>query len=480
MDESPQTNVIYPARVESVKFYMIDDTEYLEQSHGLITSPVLHRNNVPVSDGIMSLRMGTTNIKLLCATCKNNKNDCPTHFGHINLRYPVQIATENDIMLRWLKIICLECGELLVDRNLDGIQDTKKLSTYVNLTRDSDKICGKCKAIHPVIYADKAMPVEIWADYPGENKDSIPDKRRLYNHKIVEMFARVKNETVLKVGKPLTSHPSRMLYYTVPCAPVGLRPGTIINGRPSSNDATTISKSLISANMKIPPNLTEPMDQNVSRVLTNLDMIYRALIRGSETSGTGKTPKFQIVSNTNRKMMGMFSRLSTKTGDIRSRNMASRTDHMCRFVIACGTQTHLMEFGIPLSMAKRMVIPMTIREDNMDWGMMMLMNSRTQTYPCIKRIKRPSTKMNMLASSFADRGNTLEIGDVVYRQLMDGDMMQFNRAPTLKRESINMHFIKVLDQNVGEHNVSVCRLYNSDFDGDAMTGILATSQKARA
>jgi DNA-directed RNA polymerase II subunit RPB1 len=480
MEEHPQTDVIYPANIESVNMYIMDDNEYRSQSKGLITSPVTQRDNVPTNDGVNSLRLGTTNIRLLCSTCKNNKNECPTHFGHISLRYPVQIAIDNDIMIRWLKIICFSCGNLLSNRDISSFPDAKKLSALVGFTRDSDKICSSCKALHPTVYVDKAMPVEIWTELPGDGNDAEPIKTRLYNHKMVEIFERVTNATVIKAGLPLTSHPRRMLYYHVPCPPVGLRPGTVINGRPSSNDATTIAKSLISANLKVPITLEEPITPAISRVLTNLDMIYRALIRGSETSGSNSTPKFQIVSNTNRKMMGMFTRLPKKVGDIRSRNLAVRTDHMLRFVITCGTRTHLREFGIPLRQAKKMVIPMTIRSDNMDWGMMMLMNSKTDTYPMITRIKRPITNLNMLASSFAERGNTLEIGDVIYRQLMDGDMMQFNRQPSLKRESMNTHFIKVYDQLTGEHNVSDCRLYNSDFDGDAMNGILATSQKARA
>lgn len=472
-------DIVYPGSIESAHFYILGEEDYVKQSHALITSTTPYRNNIPVNDGPMSLLLGTTDMLYHCKTCHHSKKLCPTHFGHIRLRSPVQIAIDNNIMIRWLKIICFTCGSLLVDKDISHITKTRKLAEYVKLTRDTDRKCHSCGSINPYVYHDKTMPVDIWMEYPQDGS-SIPERKRLYNHKIVEIFERVTPETVLKLGKPLTSHPRRFLYYVVPCAPVGLRPNIIINGRPNSNDATTIIKSLIAVNQKLPATLPAPEEITpvLGRLLTNTDMIYRAYIRGSESSGSSSNPKFQILSSTNRGLTGFLERLPKKTGDIRGKNLGVKTDHMCRFVISCGTRTHLRQFGIPRITAECMVKPMAIRDDNMEWGMMLLMNAKTGTYPMVKKIFRPRTGMSMLASSFADRGNTLEIGDVVYRQLMDGDPMTFNRQPSLKRESLNTHFIKVYDQNVGEHNVSSCLLYNSDFDGDAMNGILCTSQKA--
>lgn len=454
-------DIIYPGNIESVEFYILGEDDYIKQSNALIATTTPYRNNIPVNDSVMSLRLGTTDMGLYCKTCHNDKKLCPTHFGHIKLRYPVQIAIDNNIMMRWLKIICFKCGDLLVDKDVSHIPAVRKLGEYVKLTRDTDKKCHICGEVNPHVYHDKAMPVDIWVEYPTGGQLP-PEKQRLYNHKIVEIFERVKPETVLKLGKPLTSHPRRFMYYTIPCAPVGLRPNVIINGRPNSNDATTITKSLIAANLKIPPTLPDEITPALSRILTNLDMVYRALIRGSEGGGSSSNPKYSIVSSTNRGMTGFLERLPKKTGDIRSKNLGVKTDHMCRFVIACGTRTHIREFGIPRATAEGMVKPMAIRDDNREWGMLLLMNSKTGTYPMIKKIHRPRTGMNMLASSFAERGNTLEIGDIVYRQIMNGDPMTFNRQPSLKQESLNTHFIKVFDQHVGEMNVSACKLYNAD------------------
>ncbi len=75
--------------------------------------------------------------------------------------------------------------------------------------------------------------------------------------------------------------------------------------------------------------------------------------------------------------------------------------------------------------------------------------------------------------------NTKEIvlhyGDVVNRHLMDGDIILFNRQPTLHRMSMMGHKVKVLPFNTFRLNVSVTSPYNADFDGDEMNAHIPQS-----
>ena len=67
--------------------------------------------------------------------------------------------------------------------------------------------------------------------------------------------------------------------------------------------------------------------------------------------------------------------------------------------------------------------------------------------------------------------NTKEIelnyGDTVNRHLMDGDIILFNRQPTLHRMSMMGHRVRVLPYNTFRLNVLVTRPYNADFMGSA-------------
>lgn len=58
---------------------------------------------------------------------------------------------------------------------------------------------------------------------------------------------------------------------------------------------------------------------------------------------------------------------------------------------------------------------------------------------------------------------------VVWRQLKTGDVMLFNRQPTLHKPSIMAHIARVLpnEQTIRFHYAN-CKSYNADFDGDEM------------
>ena len=58
---------------------------------------------------------------------------------------------------------------------------------------------------------------------------------------------------------------------------------------------------------------------------------------------------------------------------------------------------------------------------------------------------------------------------VVYRHMMNGDNVLFNRQPTLHKAGLMAHKIKVLPkESTLRMNYANCKSYNADFDGDEM------------
>lgn len=74
----------------------------------------------------------------------------------------------------------------------------------------------------------------------------------------------------------------------------------------------------------------------------------------------------------------------------------------------------------------------------------------------------------------------LKLGDVVERHLRDGDVVLFNRQPSLHKLSIMAHVAKVLPHRTFRFNECVCTPYNADFDGDEMNLHLPQTEEARA
>ena len=71
-------------------------------------------------------------------------------------------------------------------------------------------------------------------------------------------------------------------------------------------------------------------------------------------------------------------------------------------------------------------------------------------------------------------------GCIVERQLIDGDIVLFNRQPSLHRMSMMAHFVRILPHKTFRFNLCDCPPYNADFDGDEMNLHVLQSQEARA
>jgi len=73
----------------------------------------------------------------------------------------------------------------------------------------------------------------------------------------------------------------------------------------------------------------------------------------------------------------------------------------------------------------------------------------------------------------------LRIGDIVDRHIKDGDIVLFNRQPSLHKLSILSHRVKVRPYRTFRLNECVCEPYNADFDGDEMNLHVPQTEEAR-
>ena len=63
---------------------------------------------------------------------------------------------------------------------------------------------------------------------------------------------------------------------------------------------------------------------------------------------------------------------------------------------------------------------------------------------------------------------------------MDGDIVLFNRQPSLHRMSMMAHEVRIMKGKTFRINLCVCPPYNADFDGDEMNLHVVQSEEARA
>ena len=129
----------------------------------------------------------------------------------------------------------------------------------------------------------------------------------------------------------------------------------------------------------------------------------------------------------------------------------------------------------------KLTIPEIVTEWNIERMKKLVVNGPDH-YPGVNYIVRPDG-VKIRLDFVEDRSTiaeTLEIGYLVERHLLDGDIVMFNRQPSLHQMSIMAHYVRVLPGKTFRLHPSVCPPYNADFDGDEMNLHVPQSEEARA
>ena len=155
----------------------------------------------------------------------------------------------------------------------------------------------------------------------------------------------------------------------------------------------------------------------------------------------------------------LADRLRGKKGRLRYNTMGKRCNYTARTVITGDSCLGMREVGVPQSVADIVTKRVTVCNVNHNHLTRLLMENK------IKTVYRGNKTFDLSHK----RGHTqLQIGDHVDRSLTDGDLVLFNRQPSLHRPSIMAHTVRVLPWSTFRLNLSCTTPYNADFDGDEM------------
>lgn len=455
MDKNTPQGITYYSKIYDLSFYVLGNEENLKDSNINVTNKEIMKNDLPFREGLYDQHMGTTDYAWLCHTCGNPKKMCPGHFGSGDMKYPLKSPLFRDEMLKWLKIICYHCGNLVVNIK-KNVKSSKILGELVKNVR-AIKVCQHCKMPHMQVVKDKKKP-SVFYRIQEEGK-IIVKKEEFFNHEIEKVLQKIKPETVLLLGKPQRSYPSNFIIRNIRIPPNTIRPDIRRMGgaRSSNSDTTSLLKTIYEINEALPDEIP-PLDQigkDLTDLYLNLDMTYFAMIKG----GGGGDVK--MLTNTNKAPVSVAERFTKKQGRVRRNLMGKRVEYMIRSVITGDSRLRIDEVGIPMACAKNLEIPETITKKNRDRLSVYFMN-KTHRYPGCKRITK---KINGLSFKIEllDPNYILQEGDVVWRDMISGDIVAFNRQPSLLFS--NIAGMKVVVMETGDTlriNPSICNFYNAD------------------
>ena len=461
-----------------------------------INLPYSYDNFEPKQGGLVDSRLGTCDLYLPCSTCGLNTNDCPGHFGHTDLAEPVYhfgFLTHN---VNTLKCICLYCSKLLSEltpeilsklknkNNKQRHKEIKELTKNINFCQHCGSPVSKIRK--EVNYKNASIKIIIENDIKTTQEDgnvlSRTLKESLSARKCYNILRNISDVDSFILGFD-NFRPEDMIIHIMPIPPVSIRPSAKINFMSSATreDSLTLKiAEIINSNSRVRNEMNKDKG-NIEDLHTLLQYHVATYFDNNSTSlptSEFKTGGLPIKS--------ISDRIKGKEGRVRNNVMGKRVDFSGRSVITSDPNINIDEIGVPLKMAKILTIPEEVTPRNINY-LTELVKRGPNNYPGANYItKIIYIKGNPIEQridlSFRKGNIKLSYGDVVDRQIVNGDYILFNRQPTLHKPSMMGHKIHVLnrdDSNTFRMNVSVTEPYNADFDGDEMNLHLGQTIQAR-
>jgi DNA-directed RNA polymerase I subunit RPA1 len=493
---------------DKLSFTFYRDEEIVKMSVMEITQPLsLDTFGHPFPEGLSDPRMGPHNTESLCKTCNLSYLSCPGHFGYINLAKPVFNPLLFTTMYSLLRSACYKCGFIKLSNNdrliaycklnllkrgrsVDNLEYLDRVTDENNLCKliadimvdssESEQVssnfnhqelsnlvlktallkgkCPRCKHKNQKITFNKNLKIS-YTDEAEKFKQKVFDIED-----IIEIIRKVfSNEKDLIESIFSTTDYKMFFIYNISVPPVKFRPSNYFNGRTYENPQNIHYIRIIKLNYELKSN------QDYWAELQAAILVY---------FDSSKSPYSRSESAAGHKQI-----LEKKEGLFRRNIMGKRVNFAARSVISPDPNLDTREMGIPKIFAEKLTFPEKVNSNNYDRLRKAVISGKD--YPGANAIQFGNKLQSLEHIGYEKRvalANQLLNGDKqVWRHLETGDVVLVNRQPTLHKQSIMGHKVKVLEgeKTLRMHYVN-CKPYNADFDGDEMNVHFPQSHVARA
>ncbi|MHA2032856.1 MAG: DNA-directed RNA polymerase subunit A', partial [Candidatus Kariarchaeaceae archaeon] len=295
---------------------------------------------------------------------------------------------------------------------------------------------------------------------------------------IQERFERIPALDLALLGIDTSfSRPEWMILTGLPVPPVSVRASiTLESGIKSEDDLTHKLVDIIRINKRLRENIEAGAPQLIVEDLWELLQYHVTTYMDNEVAGI---PPARHRSG--RALRTLTQRLRGKEGRFRGNLSGKRVDFSARTVISPDPNISINEVGVPEQIAKILTVPERVTEFNVEEMKELVMNGPAD-HPGSNYIIRADKKRIDLrfVSDLNRTAESLDTGFIVERHLKDGDIVLFNRQPSLHRMSIMAHEVRVMPGKTFRLHLCVCTPYNADFDGDEMNLHVPQSEEARS
>lgn len=420
--------------LKGVEFSVWDAQSILKTSVCEVTEKRVMEKGVPLKNGLRDPRMGPFSGR--CVTCNLFSGACPGHFGHFVLCEHVYHISWVTTVVHWLKCICVSCGELLIKQVSvpPDVPNNRRMYFYI---KNLHTKCPNCSLRQPKYTFNK------------DNCTITRDGKLYPTTDVLEHLLRVSESDVYGMEM---SHPKNMLLSVLPVPGTNVRPPIINDGVVRGEDDLTYRLlQIIRANDKL---VKMKAGNRPAHIITNAREGLQNAVTGYLNHTKLGGPRRRAST---REYASLASKLTKKEGRIRGNLMGKRCDYTARTVITGDPYLGMHEVGVPISVADKLTVPVKVTDYNRRTLQTMLHDDNTS----IKFVIRPNGSRVDL--SFVQRKSIqLDVGYTVERSLKDGDIVLFNRQPSLHKMSLMAHQVRVLPYSTFRMNLSCTTPYNAD------------------
>ncbi|HDJ25812.1 MAG TPA: DNA-directed RNA polymerase subunit A', partial [Candidatus Bathyarchaeota archaeon] len=487
--------------IKAVEFGVLSPDEIRKMSVVEVQMPDTYdESGEPIVGGLMDGRLGTLEPGQRCRTCGNKDPFCPGHFGHIELAVPVIHVEFVKIIHDLLRATCRNCGRLRIptEEEVKRMRAEKKKSrpepiTIERLRRLKERLKKLLGDVPDSFYRrvvkeamkNKTCPHCGYENYKIElikpttfHEHTETGVQFLTPEAVRQRLERIPDEDLELMGfNPKAFRPEWAVLKVLPVPPVYVRPAiTLETGIRSEDDLTHKLVDILRINQRLKEDMANGAPPLILQDLSELLAYHVATYFNNEITGV---PPAKHRSG--RVLKTLVQRLKGKVGRFRGHLTGKRVNFSARTVISPDPYIDINEVGVPEDVAKKLTVPERVTLWNLE-EMKELVRNGPEKYPGAVYVIDPGGGRHRLefVKNRDELAEQLGPGWIVERHLMDGDIVLFNRQPSLHRMSIMAHRVRVLPYKTFRLHLCACPPYNADFDGDEMNLHVPQSEEARA
>ena len=447
-------------KISEIKFSLFSPEKIKNISCAKIVTPELYNiDGYPVDGGLMDLRLGAIDPGVRCRTCGGRIKECLGHPGSIDLARPVIHLKYISLVDLGLRCFCHDCGKLMLsEKDLDKYSPSERAKK----AKDAKK-CPYCNAEHEKVKIDK--PTSF---YMG--------KTRLFPTEIRDILVNIPDVELRKIGvDPESCRPEWAVLTSLLVPPVTIRPSIILeSGERSEDDLTHKLSDIIRANQRLWENLNAGAPEVIIEDLWDLLQFHVTTFFDNTVA---RIPPARHRSG--QPLKTITERIKGKEGRIRKNLAGKRVNYSGRTVVSPDPCIEVNEVGIPYEIAKIVTVAESVTDLNLEHIKKLI--DQGESYPGANYVIRPDGKRKKITDDLKEEiKNELALGYKVERHLQDGDIVLFNRHPSLHRASLMAHYVRVLKGRTFRLHPAAAAPYNADFDGDEMNIHSPQTEEARS